>query len=62
MKYHYRIIKRREQTGCYPFVVQENVGLVSDWRYDKSFPTLEEAEAYVLDKTDPQVICAYRKV
>ena len=59
-KYDYRIVKLREK-GRWPFLVQENKGwMFDDWGYDKTFETLEEAEAYVKDKVWPQVIVAYK--
>ena len=59
-KYDYRLVKLREK-GRWPFLVQKNEGVILDsWIYDKTFETLEEAEAYVKDKVWPQVIVAYK--
>jgi hypothetical protein len=59
-KYDYRIVKPRVK-GHWPFLVQKNIGVIfDDWGYDKTFETLEEAEAYVKDKVWPQVIVAYK--
>lgn len=68
--YDYRIIKLREQDylpthpavrARWPYLVQKNEGMFfDDWKYEKSFEKMEDAEAYVKDRVWPQVIAAYK--